>query len=92
MRERATMMLSAVTAALQAWDPVRIAFADEQEYEPEARRILDSLSKARSAQDVQQIVHQVFVYQFGADMAGPLERYEGVAARIWQEHAEVSEL
>jgi hypothetical protein len=73
-------------ALLYRHDPIGIAFEDVKnydEYEPEVRTILPRLREATSGEDVLQLVHEEFVHWFGADTAGPKERYAAIARDIW---------
>src|SRR5262245_60733127 len=57
--------------------------APDDEYDPEVSTILPRLREARTAADVQRIVHEEFVRWFGADLVGPLTDYAEIAERIW---------
>jgi hypothetical protein len=71
-------------------DPIGINFGDNSaEYEPEVGSILPLLAACRDLADIQSAVHREFCAWFGADMAGPLEKYARIASRI---HGELSEL
>jgi hypothetical protein len=85
MRLEYGQLFDSVAALLYRDDPIGINFNDNpDEYEPEAETILPRLNACRSAADVQQVVHEEFVRWFDGDTAGPEERYERVAAEIWQ--------
>jgi hypothetical protein len=85
MRLEYGQLFDSVAALLYRDDPIGINFNDNpDEYEPEAEAILPRLNACRSAATVQQAVHEEFVRWFGADNAGSKERYEQVAAEIWQ--------
>jgi len=74
-----------VAALLFRHDPEGINFeTNTDEYEPEVGTILPRLRSCRSEHDVLQVVHEEFVRWFGADTAGPRERYAKIAAEIWQ--------
>jgi hypothetical protein len=67
-------------------DPIGINFEENtDEYEPEVGTILPRLGDARSVDDVRTIVHEEFVEWFDAATSGPLEKYEVVAQRVWEE-------
>lgn len=72
-------------AALFEADPIGINFEENtDEYRPEAETIMLRRSEATNLEDVQRIVHAEFVKWFDEGIAGPPERYEHVAGRIWQ--------
>jgi len=74
-----------VSRLLREADPLRLITigAPDDEYDPEVSTILPRLREARSAADVQQIIHEEFVHWFDADIAGPLTHYADVAEKIW---------
>lgn len=55
--------------------------APDDEYEPEAREIVDKLPRASGEQEVAQIVQEVFVKQF--DERQNDDEVRAVAAEIW---------
>ena len=66
-------------------DPIGIASEDNaDEYRPEAETIQRRRAEAGSAADVRRIVHEEFVRWFDEHLAGPPERYEQVARRLWE--------
>ncbi len=66
-------------------DPIGINFDDNaDEYDPEVETILPRLNDCRSREDVLRVVHEEFVRWFEKDTAGPPERYEKIAADLWQ--------
>jgi hypothetical protein len=74
-----------VAALLFRFDPIGINFDDNQgEYEPEAGTILPRLNACKSPDDAFTAVHEEFARWFGADTAGPRERYAPIASEIWQ--------
>jgi hypothetical protein len=79
-------LFDAAAALLFRHDPIGISFENPNtdEYEPEAETILPRLSSCHSSDDVQHVVHGEFVRWFGADTAGPQERYEQIASDLWQ--------
>lgn len=46
--------------------------------------ILPRLKSCTSGTDVSRVVHEEFVHWFGANIAGPLERYAKVGDEIWR--------
>jgi hypothetical protein len=85
-------LFDSVSRLLFREDPIGISFDNENvdEYEPEAGTILPRLRTCSSAEDTLRIVHEEFVRWFGADNAGPSERYRGIAAEIWQLRQQMS--
>jgi len=71
-------------ALLFQHDPIRLNFEDNtDEYRGEAERITLRLPYAQSVDDVQRIVHEVFVHCFDPQMAGPESRYSDIAEAVW---------
>ncbi|NOT26274.1 MAG: hypothetical protein HOP16_09240 [Acidobacteria bacterium] len=71
-------------------DPIGLNFKTNiDEYDPEARTILPRLSGCSSAEDVERVLLEEFGRWFTPEIAGPSERYRGVAGdlwQLWQEH------
>jgi hypothetical protein len=67
-------------------DPIRLIAigAPEDEYDVEVRTILPRLREAKSADDVQRIVHEEFVHWFNAEIAGSAARYADVSKKLWE--------
>ena len=75
-----------VTAILFEEDPIGLNFEDNtDEYEAEAETILPRLDACVDVRQVRAVVHEEFVRWFAPDIAGPPQRYERIAARIWEE-------
>jgi len=87
-------VVSQISEALFNDDPIGLVAdtAVKDEYESEAETIVMRLSKEQRLlddEDVAMIVHEEFIRWFGADLAGPHDRYTRVAARvasIWNEY------
>jgi hypothetical protein len=64
-------------------DPIRLIAigAPDDEYVVEVRTILPRLREAKSADEVQRIVHEKFAHWFGAEIAGSAGEY-GVRVRL----------
>jgi len=75
-----------VSQLLREADPIRLIAigAPEDEYDLEVSTILPRLREARSAAEVQKIMHEEFVRWFDADTAGPIALYARVAEKIWE--------
>jgi hypothetical protein len=73
-----------VTAALFRTDPIGLSFEDNtDEYDPEARTIVPRLQHCLSVEDARAVIHEEFQKWFGADIAGPIERYSKTALEVW---------
>ena len=67
-------------------DPIGINFEkNSDEYEPEVGTILPRLPSTVSVEDVRRVVHEEFVRWFDHIVAGPPERYQKIAERLWAE-------
>jgi hypothetical protein len=77
-------LFASISDALFEADPIGINFDDNtDEYEPEAATIIPRLGSAKSAEDVQVIVHEEFRRWFGSASAGRREKYAAVSAKRW---------
>lgn len=54
------------------------------EYEPKVRRIFPGLRGVQSADELRHLIHTVFVDMFDAQLAGPVDRYDRMAERMWE--------
>lgn len=86
LRDEYGKLFEAISGLLFRADPIGISFDNENldEYDPEVGTILPRLRNCASADDVLRVVHEEFVRWFDADNAGPRERYQPIAAEIWQ--------
>jgi hypothetical protein len=75
-----------VSRLMREADPIRLIAigAPEDEYDVELRTILPRLREAKSADDVQRIVHEEFVHWFSAEIAGSAAGYADVSKKIWK--------
>jgi hypothetical protein len=86
LRERYAVAYDRLSKILFTEDPVGINFEENtDEYEPEVGTILPRLGHCRSVDAVRRIVHEEFVKWFDVVTAGPPEKYQTVARRIWEE-------
>jgi hypothetical protein len=86
LRERCRVAYDGLSKILFTEDPVGINFEENtDEYEPEVGTIIPRLGDCRSVDDVRRIVHEEFVKWFDVATAGPPEKYQTVAKRIWEE-------
>lgn len=73
-----------MSAILFKGDPIGINFGtNTDEYEPEVRTILPRLVGCGSSQEAQRVIFEEFEKWFGVGHAGPIERYDGLAQRVW---------
>jgi hypothetical protein len=91
-RDRAALKLKysalfeSVSAILFKADLVGINFgSNTDEYDPEAGTILPRLSHAKSAHQVELIVHEEFCRWFGIEESFSVSHYRDVAEQIWRE-------
>ena len=67
---------------LEELDFIHIAYQSDQ-YAPEVETILPRLPSARDSAAVRRILHEEFVYWFSSEDAGPEERFDKAAEKIW---------
>ena len=85
LKKRYGELFDRVATVLFEADPIGINFeTNTDEYEPEVGTILPRLEDASSPLDVQRIVHEEFCRWFSAEDAGPIHRYQAIAASIWE--------
>ena len=74
-----------VKQAIDQADPIHLLAigAPEDEYASEIRAIVTRLAACTTLDETQTLVHEVFVIQFDACLAGPKEEYRGLAHTIW---------
>lgn len=58
--------------------------APDHEYRPEVKRILPRLEEASSAEDLERIIHEVFVSMFNEELAGSRSHYREAALEAWE--------
>lgn len=76
-------LLGEVSAILFRHDPVGISFDENaDEYDGEARRILDEFKRGMTLDRLLTIVHEEFVQSFDRETAGPREKYAAIAEEI----------
>ena len=74
----------AVSAAMFKHDPIGINFENNtDEYDAEAGTVIPRLSTCRCPDEVASVLHQEFQSWFGAEIAGDIAAYAGLAAEIW---------
>jgi hypothetical protein len=77
-------LVDAVSQILFRADPIGINFeTNADEYEPEAETIVIGLPNTHRLDDVKALTHETFVQWFGAQTAGPVDRYASMASEIW---------
>jgi hypothetical protein len=74
-----------VKQAIDQADPIHLLAigAPEDEYASEIHAIVTHLAACTTLDETQTLVHEVFVTQFDASLAGPKEEYRGLAHTIW---------
>ena len=74
-----------LTKCLFDHDPIHINYEfNTDEYEPEVGTILPRLRTCKSEEDTLDVVHEEFVYWFGASTASTKKSYEKIASDIWK--------
>ncbi len=75
-----------VKRAIDQADPIRLLAigAPEDEYESEIREIASRLGACATLEEVQTLVHEVFVAWFDGGIAGSKEQYRTLAHTIWE--------
>ncbi len=69
-------------------DPIGIYFKEDRnvdEYDPEAKDIVSGMPDCNSIEDVRNLAWEVFVRFFDKKIAGPKEKYDAIASRLWHE-------
>ena len=85
LRAEYEALFDSMAALLFRYDPIGInCEVNTDEYQPEVETILPKLRSCHSADDVLRLVHAEFVRWFDPGTAGPSDRYEGIAAEIWE--------
>ncbi|MCB9668110.1 MAG: hypothetical protein H6734_01420 [Alphaproteobacteria bacterium] len=65
-------------------DPIGINFGrNTDEYEPEVQTILPRLVACATPEEAQRVIFEEFEKWFGVGHAGPIERYDRLARRVW---------
>ena len=84
VQARDPSFFAAVSGAMFKHDPIGINFeGNTDEYDAEAGTVIPRLSMCRSPDDVASVLHEEFQSWFGAETAGTLASYVGLAAEIW---------
>ncbi len=85
LRQKYRAIRRQVSAILREADPISLisAGAPADEYELEVGTIVPRIGEAASPELLQIIIHEEFVFWFGAEIAGPPEGYERTAEAIW---------
>jgi hypothetical protein len=77
------LLYNTVTTLLFEADPMGINFGDNaDEYDPETSSILPRLASAKTADDIQTIVHEEFCRWFDPEGAGSRDRYRDVSRQF----------
>ena len=74
-----------ISAILFAEDPIGINLGQNtDEYDGEAERIGEILNVAKSVEELQKNIYEIFVIMFDKDIAGVPSRYEMIAKAVWK--------
>ncbi len=85
LKDQYGVLFDNIASLLFDADPIGINFEfNTDEYEPEVGTILPRLRSATSVQDVEEIIHEEFCRWFSLEGAGSREKYQSVAAKIWE--------
>jgi hypothetical protein len=79
-------LVDAVTRLLYRADPIGIGItvgSPDDEYGMEAAAIARAVAEANNIDDLQRLVHAVFVQFFGEESAGPESAYAAITREIW---------
>jgi hypothetical protein len=77
-------LTSIVEGILFEEDPIGInAETNVDEYRPEAQLIVEGFVRVHSEEELLAAIHRIFLHMFDESSAGPLERYESIARRVW---------
>ena len=73
--------------AIDQADPIHLLEigAPDDAYEPEIREIASRIGRCTTLEEIELLLHEVFVKWFDEQIAGPGEQYRGVAEVIWSE-------
>jgi len=79
-------LFNALSTFLFEADPIGINYrTNTDEYDSEVETIIPRLKEAHSEDDVRRIIHEEFCQWFAPDDVGPIEKYSGIAAKVWAE-------
>ncbi len=79
--------LETMSRLLIRYDPVDLYLEDARnldEYEPEAKSILQGLPQCASERACLELVWNVFRAYFGPNLSGPRDKYRKLSAEIWR--------
>ena len=65
-------------------DPINLQ-APSQEYDMEARAIAAKINDCKSVDEVQDLIHRVFIEYFDLNTAGDKQKYRRIAEEIYSE-------
>lgn len=86
LKQEYKRLFERITHILGDHDPIGIMEGNpyRDEYSPETGTILPRALRAKSVEEVREIVHTEFIRWFGDTTGGPEERYSDVAQDIWE--------
>lgn len=84
VRQAHPALFAAVSGAMFRHDPVEINYHfNTDEYDAEAGTVIPRLKDCASVEAVATMLHEEFARWFGAETAGPRERYLDLSKDIW---------
>jgi hypothetical protein len=84
VRQAHPALFAAVSGAMFRHDPVEINYQfNTDEYDAEAGTVIPRLKDCASSDELASVLHEEFVRWFGAETAGPRDRYRDLSADIW---------
>ena len=77
---------SLIKSIIDQADPIDLlsAGAPDDEYDAEAKQIVDVLNICSSKEEVQKKIHEIFIDMFDSEIAGAVDRYENIANEVWK--------
>ena len=84
VRQAQPELFAAVSGAMFRHDPIEINYHfNTDEYDAETGTVLPRLKDCASSDELASVLHEEFVRWFGAETAGPRDRYLDLSAEIW---------
>lgn len=84
VRQAQPELFEAVSGAMFRHDPIEINYHfNTDEYDAETGTVLPRLKDCASSDELASVLHEEFVRWFGAETAGPRDRYLDLSAEIW---------
>jgi transposase-like protein len=83
IQERYGTLLDELVRTMRRHDTEGLSDAPEDEYEPEARRVLNGLDKVKNATDMRQLVKSIFFEMFDEALYATEEQLFSLADDLW---------